>query len=120
MPASPRPMPAFARCALPMVRTRSITAPLPDLNFGSMPTLIRTNGSWPTMALPKKQGSVIVAEGVRNDEEFSGTRPVEERHRIDETRLDGWMREHVEGYQGPLVVQQFKGGQSNPTYRLDT
>jgi len=61
-----------------------------------------------------------VAEGVRNDEEFSGTKPVEERHRIDEGRLEGWMREHVEGYQGPLTVLQFKGGQSNPTYRLDT
>src|SRR6202165_3812473 len=30
------------------------------------------------------------------------------------------MREHVEGFQGPLTVLQFKGGQSNPTYRLDT
>src|SRR5437667_9417852 len=30
------------------------------------------------------------------------------------------MRSHVESYQGPLTVQQFKGGQSNPTYRLDT
>src|SRR5260370_8594351 len=46
--------------------------------------------------------------------------PVEERHRIDELRLDGWVRENVEGFQGPLVVLQFKGGQSNPTYRLDT
>jgi len=61
-----------------------------------------------------------VAEGVRNDEEFSGTKPVEERHRLDEARLDAWMREHVEGYRGPLTVLQFKGGQSNPTYRLDT
>ena len=61
-----------------------------------------------------------MAEGVRNDEEFSGTRPVEDRHRIDEIALDGWMRANVEGYQGPLTVQQFKGGQSNPTYRLDT
>ena len=61
-----------------------------------------------------------MAEGVRNDEEFSGTKPVEERHRIDEASLDGWMRENVEGYQGPLTVLQFKGGQSNPTYRLDT
>src|SRR6476646_2827646 len=68
----------------------------------------------------KSQGSVIVADGVRKDEEFSGTREVEERHRIDEKRLDGWMRENVEGYQGPLSVLQFKGGQSNPTYRLDT
>jgi aminoglycoside phosphotransferase (APT) family kinase protein len=61
-----------------------------------------------------------VAEGVRNDEEFSGTKPVEERHRVDETRLDGWMAGNVEGYRGPLTVLQFKGGQSNPTYRLDT
>ncbi len=61
-----------------------------------------------------------MAEGVRKDEEFSGTKPVEERHRIDEAHLDGWMRDHVEGYAGPLTVLQFKGGQSNPTYRLDT
>src|ERR1700716_124615 len=30
------------------------------------------------------------------------------------------MRDHIEGYAGPLTVLQFKGGQSNPTYRLDT
>jgi aminoglycoside phosphotransferase (APT) family kinase protein len=51
---------------------------------------------------------------------FSGTKPVEERHRFDEARLDEWMRANVEGYRGPLAVSQFKGGQSNPTYRLDT
>lgn len=61
-----------------------------------------------------------MADGVRMDEEYSGTKPVEERHRIDEISLDRWMREHVEGYAGPLTVLQFKGGQSNPTYRLDT
>ncbi|MGY2932925.1 aminoglycoside phosphotransferase (APT) family kinase protein [Bradyrhizobium sp. GM6.1] len=61
-----------------------------------------------------------MADGVRKDEEFSGTRPVEERHRIDEIRLDRWMRKHVEGYSGPLTVLQFKGGQSNPTYKLDS
>ena len=62
-----------------------------------------------------------MADGVRKDEEFSGTKPVEERHRIDEAAASTrWMRDHVEGYQGPLTVLQFKGGQSNPTYRLDT
>lgn len=61
-----------------------------------------------------------MADGVRKDEEFSGTREVEERHRIDEARLDTWMQEHVEGYKGPLKVLQFKGGQSNPTYKLET
>jgi aminoglycoside phosphotransferase (APT) family kinase protein len=54
------------------------------------------------------------------DLEFSGTKPIEDRHRFDEMQLDAWMRKHVEGYAGPLTVLQFKGGQSNPTYRLDT
>lgn len=54
------------------------------------------------------------------DETFSGVKPVEERHRFDEAALDRWMRDHVPGYAGPLTVRQFKGGQSNPTYRLDT
>ncbi|XUM20477.1 phosphotransferase family protein [Bradyrhizobium oligotrophicum S58] len=61
-----------------------------------------------------------MADGVKKDEEFSGTKPVEERHRFDEGKLAAWMAEHVEGYQGPLTVLQFKGGQSNPTYRLNT
>ncbi|MGJ5079424.1 phosphotransferase family protein [Bradyrhizobium sp. HKCCYLS3013] len=61
-----------------------------------------------------------MADGVKKDEEFSGTKPVEERHRFDEAKLAAWMAEHVEGYQGPLTVLQFKGGQSNPTYRLNT
>lgn len=51
---------------------------------------------------------------------FSGTKPVEARQRFDEAALDAWMRAHVEDYSGPLTVMQFKGGQSNPTYRLET
>src|SRR5260221_548154 len=46
--------------------------------------------------------------------------PVQERHRFDPARLDAWMRDHVAGYQGPLAIEQFGGGQSNPTYRLTT
>ncbi|WP_050386390.1 phosphotransferase family protein [Bradyrhizobium pachyrhizi] len=61
-----------------------------------------------------------MAETTNQDEEFSGTKPVEERHRIDEEKLHAWMAENVEGYRGPLSILQFKGGQSNPTYRLDT
>ncbi|MDX2235721.1 MAG: phosphotransferase family protein [Hyphomonadaceae bacterium] len=53
-------------------------------------------------------------------ETFSGTKPVEERHRIDEAALAAWMAANVEGYEGPLDVRQFKGGQSNPTYQLVT
>ena len=51
---------------------------------------------------------------------FSGTKPVEERHRFDEARLEPWLRENVEGFEGPLEIRQFKGGQSNPTYELIT
>ena len=50
----------------------------------------------------------------------SGTRDVSERLRFDVTSLERWMAEHVDGFAGPLTVSQFKGGQSNPTYRLDT
>ena len=61
-----------------------------------------------------------MTDNVRNDDDYSGTKPVEERHRIDEAHLDGFLQENVEGYRGPLTVLQFKGGQSNPTYRLNT
>jgi aminoglycoside phosphotransferase (APT) family kinase protein len=53
-------------------------------------------------------------------DEFSGTAPVREAHRFDEARLAHWMSEHVRDYEGPLAVEQFKGGQSNPTYKLVT
>ena len=56
----------------------------------------------------------------RADDAFSGVKPVEERHRFDEAALDRWLAANVEGYAGPLTVSQFRGGQSNPTYRLDT
>jgi aminoglycoside phosphotransferase (APT) family kinase protein len=49
-----------------------------------------------------------------------GTTPVAERHRFDVGALEAWMRTNVEGFAGPLTVEQFKGGQSNPTFRLTT
>jgi aminoglycoside phosphotransferase (APT) family kinase protein len=51
---------------------------------------------------------------------FSGAAAVRDQHRFDEIRLDTWLRETIEDYAGPLTVQQFKGGQSNPTYKLIT
>ena len=50
----------------------------------------------------------------------SGTSDVREGMGFDVGALDAWMRENVEGYSGPLTVEQFKGGQSNPTYKLLT
>lgn len=50
----------------------------------------------------------------------SGTCDVSEKLRFDVAALEAWMQANVAGYAGPLNVSQFKGGQSNPTYRLDT
>ena len=47
-------------------------------------------------------------------EAFSGTREVDPRYRLNETALDRWMAENVEGYAGPLTISQFKGGIMNP------
>jgi len=47
-------------------------------------------------------------------EEFIGTKPVEERHRIEPAALEKVVGEKLER------IEQFKGGQSNPTYRLTT
>jgi len=52
--------------------------------------------------------------------DFTGTKPVEERHRLDEASLRRWLEGNVEGFEGPLTLNQFKGGQSNPTYQLVT
>lgn len=50
----------------------------------------------------------------------TGTKPVAESHAFDVGALDAYLRQHLPAYQGPLEVEQFKGGQSNPTYKLVT
>jgi aminoglycoside phosphotransferase (APT) family kinase protein len=42
------------------------------------------------------------------------------RHRFDTDRLASHLEQHLPGFRGPLAVQQFQGGQSNPTYLLTT
>ena len=49
----------------------------------------------------------------------TGTRVVSDRLRFDEAALEQWMAGHVPGIRGPIRVSQFRGGQSNPTYRID-
>jgi aminoglycoside phosphotransferase (APT) family kinase protein len=51
---------------------------------------------------------------------FSGTREVAERLRFDVARLQDYLTAHVAGFAGPILVSQFKGGQSNPTYLVET
>lgn len=51
---------------------------------------------------------------------FSGLRPVSEAHRIDLAAVEDYLRERIGGFAGPIEAAQFRGGQSNPTYKLST
>ena len=51
---------------------------------------------------------------------YTGTKEVAERLRFDIRRLESYLRDNVNGFAGPVTVQQFKGGQSNPTYLIET
>src|SRR5215472_3210083 len=53
-------------------------------------------------------------------EAIPGTIPPREAHRFDTARLESYLRANVAGFTGPLAVFQFAGGQSNPTFVLDT
>jgi aminoglycoside phosphotransferase (APT) family kinase protein len=50
----------------------------------------------------------------------SGTGEIRKAHRFNRPRLEQWMADNVGDYSGPLTVEQFRGGQSNPTYKLIT
>jgi aminoglycoside phosphotransferase (APT) family kinase protein len=47
---------------------------------------------------------------------FSGTTSAD----IDQAALETHLARHVPGFAGPLTLARYKGGQSNPTYRLLT
>ncbi|MEG0939050.1 phosphotransferase [Comamonas sp.] len=51
---------------------------------------------------------------------FVGTRAVSDQHAFDIEVMTAWLSQHVQGFEGPLQVEMFKGGQSNPTYKLVT
>ncbi|MBQ76725.1 MAG: phosphotransferase family protein [Gammaproteobacteria bacterium] len=51
-------------------------------------------------------------------QENTGTIEVQERHQFDTAALQQYMGDNVEGYSGELSVEEFAGGQSNPTYLL--
>lgn len=53
-------------------------------------------------------------------EQFTGTKPVRDAYRMDEEKLAAYLQGRIDGFQGPLKVSQFKGGQSNPTYLLES
>ena len=50
----------------------------------------------------------------------SNTNPVIEQHVIDIAALQSHLEAHLEGFSGPLTIEKFSGGQSNPTFKLIT
>ena len=54
----------------------------------------------------------------RRGADYIGTMAVQEKHRFDERALAAFMADRIPGFMAPLDVEQFRGGQSNPTYRL--
>ncbi len=59
-------------------------------------------------------------ERIDRQREFSGTKPVVDAHQFDVAGLERYLCDYIDGFSGPLKVEQFKGGQSNPTYKLST
>jgi aminoglycoside phosphotransferase (APT) family kinase protein len=57
----------------------------------------------------------LASQTVQTSEQLTEVR---EAHRFDEEALDRYLAQHLQGYRGPLRIQQFEGGQSNPTYLL--
>jgi aminoglycoside phosphotransferase (APT) family kinase protein len=51
---------------------------------------------------------------------FSGTKQVSGPLQLDSERLAQYLSAHMKDFAAPLTVKQFKGGQSNPTYLLET
>jgi len=51
---------------------------------------------------------------------FTGTKDAAPALQLDAARLENYLAAQVKGFAGPLTVKQFKGGQSNPTYLLQT
>lgn len=51
-------------------------------------------------------------------EEFMGTKAVADKQKVDLVALADYLHHNVEGFKGDLTIEQFKGGQSNPTFML--
>ena len=51
---------------------------------------------------------------------FSGTKDVAAVLALDAATLHAYLRSRLPGFEGPPAIRQFRGGQSNPTYLLET
>jgi len=57
---------------------------------------------------------------IKRQDEYTGTKPVDDGLGLDAAVLEPYLAGEIEGFSGPLAISQFKGGQSNPTYLLET
>ena len=53
-------------------------------------------------------------------DQVTGSGTVSQRNAFDVTALQNWLSQNMAGFSGPLEIEQFNGGQSNPTYKLIT
>ncbi len=53
-----------------------------------------------------------------NPQDNIGTIPVQEKHQFEVGNLQSFMEDNVAEFNGTLTVEEFAGGQSNPTYLL--
>ena len=67
----------------------------------------------------REEGEARLARRCRVTRE-ADIRPVGPGDAFDVNRLSCWMEQNVAGFVGPLSVDRFTGGQSNPTFRLTT
>jgi aminoglycoside phosphotransferase (APT) family kinase protein len=58
--------------------------------------------------------------GLDRQSAFSGTRSVASHLAFDAERLEEYLSTTIAGFTGPVAIRQFKGGQSNPTYLVET
>jgi aminoglycoside phosphotransferase (APT) family kinase protein len=51
---------------------------------------------------------------------YTGTKAISSQHEFDHGVLTSYLEANLAGFAGPLTIEQFKGGQSNPTFKLTT
>jgi aminoglycoside phosphotransferase (APT) family kinase protein len=55
---------------------------------------------------------------LHDPDENTGTMEVLDRHQFDTSKLEDYMHENVDDFEGDITIEEFKGGQSNPTYKV--
>ena len=66
-----------------------------------------------------KEQDMSEPAAINADEAFVGTVEPEGADKLDEGKLAEWMTANVAGFEGPVHLTKFKGGQSNPTYKVE-